>query len=258
MFDRTLRLSLTLAAAAALLATGAAGHAADAPAPAPAPAAALAAKPVKTLMVLTPYDIDPSRLLPPPAADGSDAQKAELADLHRIADTVTPERMAQAKWDDDHEDTSLFYETIGGGFDLKALPATAALMAIVANDTSIGSGAAKKLFARKRPWAVDPTLHTCDPGDKPLTSYPSGHSVVGYSQAFVLAALIPEKAQALQARAADYAFSREVCGSHYRSDTEASHALSAALATLLLANPALKPKIEAARAELRAAHFTAR
>ena len=80
---------------------------------------------------------------------------------------------------------------------------------------------------------------------------------MGYSVGLVLAALIPEKAQAIQARAADYALSREFCAEHYHSDVEASHALGVAVGTMLLNNAALKPELEAAKAELKSAHLTA-
>jgi acid phosphatase (class A) len=250
MIERSLRASLGGAVAVLLLAAGVA--AADTT----TQPAATVAKPEKTLKVLTAGDIDAVRLLPPPAAEGSDAEKAELAELHRVIDAASPERMAQAKWDDDHEDTSLFYATIGGGFDLKALPATARLLDIVANDTAFASSAAKKTFARKRPWAVDPTIKTCDPDDKPLTSYPSGHSILGYSQGLVLATLIPAKAEAIQARAADYALSRQICGSHYRSDAEASHVMGVLLAAKILEEPAMQAAVAAARAELKAKGFT--
>jgi acid phosphatase (class A) len=56
--------------------------------------------------------------------------------------------------------------------------------------------------------------------------------------------------------AAHYAYNREVCGDHYHSDIEASRALGAALVQMFLENAALKPKLDAARAELRAAHLT--
>ena len=55
----------------------------------------------------------------------------------------------------------------------------------------------------------------------------------------------------------DYAYSREVCRDHYHSDVEASRALGTAVGSLPLNTAALKPQIEAARAELRAAHMTA-
>jgi acid phosphatase (class A) len=223
----------------------------------PAPPATMA-RPSKTLMVLTERDIDPARLLPPPPADTSEAARAERAELHRIITGATPARMAQAHWDDEHENPSLFAEVLGPAFDLGKLPATAALLAIVQNDQSIAANRAKKLFGRDRPWMVDRTIPTCNPNDKPGSSYPSGHATLGYSLGPVLATLIPEKAAAIEARAADYAFSREVCGSHYPSDTEASHVIGSVVAIELLSAPSLQPKIEAAKAELRAAGLTAR
>ena len=80
---------------------------------------------------------------------------------------------------------------------------------------------------------------------------------MGYSVGIVLAALMPDKAQAILSRAADYAYSREVCGDHYHSDVEASHALGNALGIMFLNSPMLKPMLDHARAELRAARLTA-
>ncbi|MDR3511422.1 MAG: phosphatase PAP2 family protein [Caulobacteraceae bacterium] len=214
-------------------------------------------KPHKALIYLTPADIDPARLLPPPPADGSTAAQADLSAVKQIMAARTPERLARARWDDEHEDPSAFNATLGAGYDVKAMPATAAVMQIVQLDAGIAASAAKRLFARKRPWAVDPSIVTCDPNDKPLTSYPSGHATMGYAVAMTYAVLAPEKAQALMARAADYATSREVCGAHYGSDTAASAALSAAVVTALLKDPRFQAKLQLARSELRAAKVTA-
>jgi acid phosphatase (class A) len=234
------RFLLTAVAAAALIAQ---------PVHAQAPAAP---RPAKVLQYLTPADIDPTRLLPPPPADGSPAAQAELAEVHRAISTSSAERRAQARWDDEHEDASAFFATVAPGFDLKGLPATAEVLHVVETDASLAAGRAKALFARKRPWVVDPTIPNCDPEDKPLTSYPSGHATYGYSLAMTYAVLIPDRAQAFMTRAADYAFSREVCGAHYASDTQASQALSAAVVTALLKNPEFQGKLDAARAELKA------
>jgi acid phosphatase (class A) len=220
----------------------------------------------KTLKVLTPAEIDPSRLLPAPPEDGSDSQIRDLADVERIVKTRTAERYAQAKWDNEHESAIAFASVIGPGFDLSVLPATAKLLAIVENDQSVAASAAKVYFHRKFPVAADTSItdyhaYTCDaevkiPSERALRSYPSGHSAMGYSVGIVLAALMPEKAQAILARAQDYAYSRIVCGDHYRSDTEASHALGSAIGITLLNNATLKPMIEASKAELREAHLT--
>jgi acid phosphatase (class A) len=222
----------------------------------------------KTLKYLTDAEIDPSRLLPPPPKDGTDVQKQELIELKRILATRTPERFQQAQWDNEHESSIIFAGAIGPEFDLAKLPATAKLLAAVENDQSVGASAAKAYFSRRFAAVVDTSIVplTCDPADvrasaaKPggraLRSYPSGHATMGYAVGVFLAALIPEKSQAILARAADYAYSREICGDHYHSDVEASHALGNALGIMLLHNAALQPQIEASRAELRQAHIT--
>lgn len=222
----------------------------------------------KKLQYLSADEIDPSRLLPPPAKDGSDAQKEELADLKRLLSERTPERFAQAQWDNAHESSIVFASAIGPQFDLAKLPVTAKLLAAVENDQSVAASAAKVYFSRKFAAVIDTSIVplTCDPADvrasaaKPggraLRSYPSGHATMGYAVGTFLAAMIPEKSQAILTRASNYGFSREVCGDHYRSDVEASHALGTALGVMLLNNAALLPQIEASKAELRAAHIT--
>jgi acid phosphatase (class A) len=79
---------------------------------------------------------------------------------------------------------------------------------------------------------------------------------MAYTFGVVLAALVPEKSQAILTRSAEYAYSREVCGDHYHSDVEAGHVLGTTVGILLLKNPSLKPEIDAAKAELLAAHIT--
>jgi acid phosphatase (class A) len=225
-----------------------------------------AARPRKALKYLTPDEIDPSRLLQPPPADGSDAQKKEMSEVKHLIEARTPDRLTQAIWDAEHEDATPFTAAIGAGFDLQKLPATASLLEAVRNDQAIAASTAKDYFKRKFPvtaempssyreWSCDKEDRT--PASRPLRGYPSGHGTLGYSLGVVLAALIPERGQAILARSADYAYSREVCGDHYHSDLEASRALGTAVGVMLLHNAALKPQLEAARAELRAAHLTA-
>ncbi len=215
-------------------------------------------KPKKVLILVSPEEVDPRRLVPPPPAEGSPRALAEIADLHRIAASVSPERYAQARWDDEHESPELLAPTLGPSFDLKVLPATADLLALVQNDADAAASTAKHMFPRKRPWAADPTIRTCDPDDKPLTSYPSGHATLGYSLALTMAAVMPERAQALLARATDYAYSREVCGSHFASDGQASEALATALVATLLTKAEFQAKMAAARKELSGKEMASR
>src|SRR5262249_17502974 len=152
---------------------------------------------------------------------------------------------------DTHEDIEIYSKTLG--LDLKALPATARVLETVENDEEILAGAAKDYFKRPRPFVVDPAIGVggCEHAKtKPLTSYPSGHATLGYSLASVLQALLPEKADAIQARANEYAFHRLVCGVHYRSDVEAGRTLGQWAAKHMLESPAFQPQLDAARAEL--------
>jgi acid phosphatase (class A) len=219
-----------------------------------------------TLKFLNPVDVDPARLLPAPAKDGSDVQQREMSVVKNLIHTRSKERYAEATWDARHEDPTPFAAVIGPNFDLTKLPATAKLLADVLNDQTVATSEAKDFFKRKFPVAAEEPGDsyrewTCDVADRkpsalPLRSYPSGHSTMAYTFGVVLAALIPEKSQAILARSASYAYSREICGDHYHSDVEAGHVLGTTLGVLLLNNAALRPEIQASKAELRAAQIT--
>ena len=232
-----LRFTVGLLLAGASLATPALLHAQQAPA-------------TKTFKLLRAEDFPLVGLVPPPPPRGSDLEKLELAYLHALIAGTTPERMEQARWDDAHEDPSIFNKVMG--VDLKTLPATWELLNLVFNDGNVGSMGIKEHFGRIRPWGVDPTMPNCDAGKgkSPGRSYPSGHSTLGYSVGLTLATLVPNKAQAILERARDYALSREICGVHYPSDTEASHVIGSIAAQRILAHPAMADRIAAARAEL--------
>ncbi len=200
--------------------------------------------------------IDPAVVLPPPPVDGSAQQRAELDELRDIQAARTPDRLAQARWDDAHEDATAFASVIGAAFDLKELPKTAALLAQVQKEQEALASRAKAYFHRARPFVVDPNLIGCSRGTKFYTSYPSGHATMAYTIAPVLEALMPAKAQVIAKRADDYAYSRLVCEVHYRSDLRAGQILGTWAATTLLRAPDLQARFEAARQELAAAGLT--
>jgi acid phosphatase (class A) len=212
-------------------------------------------KPASGATFLTARELDASRLLPPPPAETSAAAKAETAELHAIEAARSPEALARAKSDDKTKDASIFAQAMGAGFDLKALPATAKLMSEVRHEEKIAADLAKDGFKRKRPWIVDPSFQSCSREDEPLSSYPSGHTTMGFSMAVVLADLAPEKAQALLSRAQEYADNRMVCGMHFRADIVAGQALGTAVALDLLDNPVFRADRDASAAELKAAHL---
>lgn len=205
---------------------------------------------IKKLIYLDPSSLAPERMLPAPPPAGSPQEGRELADLRQLIATTSPVRMAQAQWDDAHETPIIFDDVTGR--KLEALPATWALLLAVQNEADRAADLAKVRFARMRPWGVDGSLPNCDAGKgkQPTRSYPSGHASLGYSVGWTLAELMPERAPAILALAEDYALSRQICGVHFRSDTEASHVLATLVAERLFTDPRLAERITAARAEL--------
>lgn len=207
-----------------------------------------------TFHYISPSEVAPAAVLPAPPASGSLQEKGELSALHVMIAAASPERLAQARWDDEHETPALFDGVLG--FELERFPLTWALLRDVQEEADATASAAKAYFPRTRPYGVDATIPNCEraPSGKSTKSYPSGHATLGYSTGFVLAHLIPGRSAVVLNRASDYAVSRELCGVHFPSDVEASHALGTLLASKLMALPAFRAKFDAAHQELIAAH----
>jgi acid phosphatase (class A) len=218
-------------------------------------ACAAGAQPKRELHFIAAADVQPQLILAPPPPAGSAVAALELAEVRRIASHATRAEWARAKWDNDHEDATMFAGVFGPGFDMKSLPATAKLMGEVRNDEAVATAGAKDYFKRSRPWIVDPGMHTCTRDEAPQSSYPSGHATMGFAMAVVLSHAAPSRASELLARARDYARERIVCGMHFRSDIVAGETLGTAVAVMMLRNPAFQADVAAARDELRAAHL---
>ena len=211
------------------------------------------ASPAKEPSLLTDADIAPASILPPPPGDDSAAHRAEIAELAAIEAGRTASELAAAQYDSATKDASVFAEAIGPAFDLAKLPETERLMAMVRSSEKFAADRAKAAFKRPRPWIGLPAIKACSRDDEPLTSYPSGHTTMGFSMGAVLARLIPGKAEAIMARAARYGESRLVCEVHFRSDVTAGEVLGLVVAERLMAKPEFVAQYARAQAELREA-----
>jgi acid phosphatase (class A) len=204
-------------------------------------------------LLLNDANFDPAQLLPPAPTDASAAGRAELAQLHVIDRTRTPEEVARAKADSDVKNVTIFAAVMGPGFDLDRLPATKALFQTVRAEEKAAADRAKDHFRRNRPWITDPSLHPCATDDEPQSSYPSGHTSMGYAMAGILARLAPSKAPAILGRAADYAHNRMICEVHFPGDVIAGQTFGMMIAERLMEQPAFQTQFSAAAAELKAA-----
>jgi acid phosphatase (class A) len=219
---------------------------------------ALAQAPAPALAFLTEAEIQAAiAQTPAPAPEGSPAAKAEIAELQHFQDTRTSEDMVHATTDALTENVWAFANVFGPDFTPDKLPAFAKFFADVRADDKVAIAEAKNHFQRLRPWVVDPTLIACETDDDPHSAYPSGHASTGYSIAAILVDMAPAKADAIRARADDFAKSRLVCEVHRRGDVEAGRTFGAALAADMKQSPAFSPEFAAAAADLQRAGLAA-
>jgi len=206
----------------------------------------------KDAVFATPEQTHPLNILAAPPAEGSEQQKQELAELHKIESERTAAQAAQAGFDDEHEDFFLFQSVLGEKFAAENLPLTAAFGKEISADESGNAAAAKGFFHRAHPYTVDATLKpVCKTKTKP-DSYPSGHTLVGWLLGLALVEMIPEKREEILARAEDYGHNRLVCGVHFPSDVQASKLLGYAAHAVEMQNPQFRAELAAAKAEVRA------
>lgn len=202
---------------------------------------------------VTPEQLNMAAVLPAPPADNSLRGKEELAEVHRLQETRTEAMIAHAKADDAEEDMFAFKDVLGDRFTAATLPATALLSTHMHNDEGIVVNPAKTFFAKMRPFNFDPTVKPVCKTNANVKDYgyPSGHGTTGYLEALVLVMMVPEKRDAILARADDYAYSRVVCGVHYPSDGLASKLTAYSMMALIVNNAQFQKEFEAAKAETR-------
>ncbi|WP_323638788.1 phosphatase PAP2 family protein [Pectobacterium polonicum] len=135
--------------------------------------------------------------------------------------------------------------------------------AVLLKLSAVSTSAAKQHFNYPRPFLQpNNTIHlvpdTAVIGDnKPYTAtggaFPSGHTNTGYTDALLLAEMIPERFVPLIDRGARYGYSRVVLGVHYPLDVIGSRMIAERNVAHYLNDPQYRQLFEQAKAELRSA-----
>ena len=215
-----------------------------APTPQPSPATP------RTSRYLTVLPLNLPALLLMPPAPGSPSAKADLLAVHEAETTRTPQQIAQAKLDDRTESIFIYTDVVGPHFQSSELPRTTALSEHLRAESGVVNPSMKLAFHRPRPAIADPTLHPVCEASK-SDSYPSGHAMVGYLEAFALAQMLPEQSDAILKRADRYARNRIVCGVHYPTDVAASRTIALALYGALSTSARFREELASAQTEIR-------
>jgi acid phosphatase (class A) len=197
--------------------------------------------------------------LPPPPADDSPADRADLEVVLQVQADRTPAQVARARRVGPHTPFLMGSAVMGAWFTAENLPRTAAIMQAVWKQTNEVSGVLKKQWDRPRPPARDARVHPCVtvPAD---SSYPSGHSTNATVWAAVFSAAFPEHAAEFTAQAHETMWARVLGGAHFPSDTQAGRILGATIAREILGSAAMSGALTEMRAEVaayRAQHIAA-
>jgi acid phosphatase (class A) len=199
--------------------------------------------------------VDAVTAIAPPPALNSKKMSKDVAEIYALHRSATPQEIENANWDNKHENIFAIAKVLGDKFTPESMPATAKLWADMDNDQGIFVSAAKKFFQHPRPYDLDSNIKSLC-GSKPggaRNSYPSGHGTVGYLSALVLGMMVPEKAEALRARADEYGHNRVLCGDHYAADIPASREAAELVMGNMIGNAKFQQEFAAAKAEIRQA-----
>ena len=231
------------------------------PAPAPAPATKVEASVVTKAVGYLAADAVPDSLAlvpAPPQAGSAGFALDEQVSREARALRGSP-RWAQAHRDAElafPEGANQFSCAIGLDVDATKTPALYRLLERSRIDASAATRAAKHHYQRARPFMLNGEP-TCTPEDedglRKNGSYPSGHTAIGWAWALILSEIVPERADAIQARGRNYGESRLVCNVHWQSDILEGRFMGAAAVAKLHDNAGFKSDLLAAQKEIAAA-----
>jgi acid phosphatase (class A) len=203
-----------------------------------------------SLNYLPPNQPDAATLLPPPPLPGSPEQAADMAEVQTVYHAASSNDKAAAYAEKKFTVFS-FAEAVGPFFVATNLPKTDAFFEQVQSDAASATDTGKDFFQRPRPFTTDPSL--ANGKLEKSFSYPSGHSTESMVLALVLADLLPEKHDAILARARQIGWHRVQIARHYPTDIYAGRTFALAIVRELKQSPAFQKDFAAAKAELDAA-----
>lgn len=165
------------------------------------------------------------------------------------------ERGKQATEDASHS-LEYFYKIYSAPFGLNIskedTPEIAALLERLLATTRACKDKAKAQYMRLRPF-VQFNEATPVPQDEQAlrnnSSYPSGHTTMGWGIALVLAEINPGRQNEILKRGYEYGESRVIVGFHYQSDVDHARILTSALLNRLHANDDFMKQLQKAKDE---------
>ncbi|GAN63036.1 acid phosphatase precursor [Acetobacter indonesiensis NRIC 0313] len=206
---------------------------------------------------------DPTQYLPPPPKPGSLRHQTDDTAFATTRGWKNDARWALAASDARlHLPDLLNSFSCAAGFTIDAskTPRLVALLRKMGSTEVPDMWKGKDYWHRARPFVgTDNAICTEEEREEiaKTGSYPSGHTMLGWSLALVLTEILPDRSTAILQRGRVFGESRIVCGVHWESDVQSGYLVGAGEVAAMHGNPAFRADLDAARAELQALRNTA-
>jgi acid phosphatase (class A) len=148
--------------------------------------------------------------------------------------------------------SKIYSEPFGMQISAENTPEITKLISRLLETTHLSNHKSKSVVMRKRPFLQfnEPTPVPEDEETlKNNSSYPSGHTTMGWAIALVLAEINPDNQDAILKRGFEYGESRVIVGFHFQSDVDAARIITSALVIRLHANDDFMEQLAKAKAE---------
>lgn len=172
------------------------------------------------------------------------AWSLKLADIYYDPTVINP---ADKKFNRNRDNLFYLGRSLGNWYNRENLPLTTELLSKVIHDSMVYMVEFKLKYARPRPYVLETNLKV----EKPLPhgAFPSGHSFGSYVNAELLSRLAPDRRAELMDAGLEFAWSRELLGVHYPSDSEAGRLWAEDFVKFLFENKKFALDFEAVKKE---------
>ena len=202
---------------------------------------------------------DMKQFLPGPPAEGSEAFKYDIA-VYELGKKIRTTDEKAAKAAKEQSDNSIenickqFSEPFGFEITAQSTPEIFILLrdGVITSVKSVV--APKEYYHRTRPFAYhkEGTLMPDSEGMLHQNgSFPSGHTLRGWTAALLLLEVNPDRAEQLLSLGYQYGQSRVISGYHWQSDVDASRLVAAAAVAKLHTSPRFCKQMKRAQREFR-------
>ena len=184
--------------------------------------------------------VDVESLIPPPPAVGSPEFNEQMTVVEWLQTTRTPDQVAFVE-------TTLnverFAPLLGDAlFTVDGLELKRTIDDAIDEARAEYDGL-KEIYDLPRPFVVNDKIEPIGEA-RPVSAYPSGHSIRAVIYARLLAEVFPEHRDALMDRAMRVGYGRVIAGAHYPIDVTAGQTVGEAYADVIVQQPAFKEALE--------------